>query len=454
MNISQPLCRTYVYLFAALGMVFAVFCAWNLPPFMGPDEPAHFHRANLLLLGHLVGSRGGVSPEIYAGGMIDVAAADAMAPYMKFIGKPDPLSKADYAPAENIGWDDRKLFAFYPNTAVYPPFFYLPQTIGIAIGKAAKLSIIQTLYVARSANAVVCIAIGMWALALAGRARVAMFTLLLLPMSIGVYSAMTQDGICLVTTALGCAFISGALSDARKMNLGELIGAAICFALVGMTKQPYAVFPLVLLAAPFDRSKLKYAIAAAAFLASAGWHLWMALAVQTKLNPLFDPEGQMNYLLGHLSAIFPIAQQTLTTFIKQYSREFIGVLGWLDTPLPSSFYSIAGVVVFLSFAFCASRGRYGLMSPLAILVMLTSIALIFGGLYVSWTPVGAPMVQGVQGRYFLPVCMLLVLALLREKPLVPAENAVGRVASLAILAFPFLSLLVAERAIIVRYYLS
>ena len=43
-------------------------------------------------------------------------------------------------------------------------------------------------------------------------------------------------------------------------------------------------------------------------------------------------------------------------------------------------------------------------------VLDLSVAVIELALYITWTPVGALEVEGVQGRYFLPVLFLLALA--------------------------------------------
>ncbi|BBC81624.1 DUF2142 domain-containing protein [Acetobacter orientalis] len=45
-----------------------------------------------------------------------------------------------------------------------------------------------------------------------------------------------------------------------------------------------------------------------------------------------------------------------------------------------------------------------------IILILSTIFGIFTSLYLTWTPVGRPVIEGVQGRYFLPVVMLVALA--------------------------------------------
>jgi uncharacterized membrane protein len=81
------------------------------------------------------------------------------------------------------------------------------------------------------------------------------------------------------------------------------------------------------------------------------------------------------------------------------------VLGWLDTPLPHTAHRIAGLSLLVAVALVLTRGpdvRSRLRVAAAPLLLLTAGAVILAQ-YLSWTPVGAHAVEGVQGRYFLPV---------------------------------------------------
>ena len=73
-------------------------------------------------------------------------------------------------------------------------------------------------------------------------------------------------------------------------------------------------------------------------------------------------------------------------------------------------------------------------------------------LYLTWSPVGGPVVNGVQGRYFLPLAMLLAAAapMLGTDRLAPLR----RLLVLAVALFPAYSLGTALSAVIARFYLS
>jgi uncharacterized membrane protein len=86
-----------------------------------------------------------------------------------------------------------------------------------------------------------------------------------------------------------------------------------------------------------------------------------------------------------------------------------------------------------------------------VLVIMGAVKLaIFGALYLSYTPVGAAQVDGVQGRYFLPVLLVLPLMLVSAKAATPSR--VRTLATAAVLLFPVVSLFLTERALTTRYY--
>ncbi len=174
-----------------------------------------------------------------------------------------------------------------------------------------------------------------------------------------------------------------------------------------------------------------------------------------------DAAGQVHYLLSHPFAVVQVALQTLKNNHHPYSHMFIGVLGWLDTPLPDPFYPLAWAVLWAAFAYGLSWGRSGAWRWTPVVaggVFLFCFAAIHAALYLTWNVVGADYVQGVQGRYFLPLAFLVCLMI--EGPFAAApqhQRAVDigyRALAALVLAFPIVSLLVVERIIVLRYYLD
>ena len=135
---------------------------------------------------------------------------------------------------------------------------------------------------------------------------------------------------------------------------------------------------------------------------------------------LADPAGTIGILLN-----------TLFRRLPEYVYGMLGgSLGWLQ-------YETDGVLVLFLLAWTAltvlpARGEaqclrqcmpagHRTVSLLACFLVLLATMLV---MLMSWTPLGSSVVEGVQGRYFLPV-LPLALTALRSRRLVVEQNIDG-----------------------------
>ena len=56
------------------------------------------------------------------------------------------------------------------------------------------------------------------------------------------------------------------------------------------------------------------------------------------------------------------------------------------------------------------------------LIAIGTMILTITGLYLHWTGVGADLVEGVQGRYFIPVILLVVLCIGKKENYIKIKN--------------------------------
>ncbi|HJX27144.1 MAG TPA: DUF2142 domain-containing protein, partial [Thermoanaerobaculia bacterium] len=89
----------------------------------------------------------------------------------------------------------------------------------------------------------------------------------------------------------------------------------------------------------------------------------------------------------------------------RYLAQMVGQLGWLDVNLPKPFLWSFLVVLGL-LAFCDGR-REVVVRPwqraFLGLIAVATVALVSAAQYATWTPYGADFLEGVQGRYYLPL---------------------------------------------------
>jgi uncharacterized membrane protein len=141
---------------------------------------------------------------------------------------------------------------------------------------------------------------------------------------------------------------------------------------------------------------------------------------------------------------------------RGYLEEFVGHLGWLDTALPPAYHLAARtmLVVAAVAAMLGMRGeRISVASRLLIATgVLGSAAGVFAIEFVTWTVPGHATVEGVEGRYFLPLALVgaALLPALGDGRWARVRGALVGV----VMVFPVISLAVVMRAVVVRYYLG
>ena len=402
-------------LFAAFWLVCLLCSAWLTPPLMTPDEPTHLMRADQISRGELVGSvlEGGAS------GVVD----GAIAPFFKIFrdyenaGAP-PVPKEAYEAARQIHWLGEPWRADFRNTAQYGPLPYLPQALGLGLGRLSGLSLLDSYYLARGLAMAAALALGTWALRLSPWIRPLGRIVLLLPMSLYLTASVSQDGILIALGLLVAAIAGRAIKRGEAPEPALYAVAALAIATLAMARLPYATLALLFLLKPMRGRRT---VAAFAFVVlAAGMWLWAtadlhAAASHPDPGKNIDAHRQLAWLLADPSRAWDLATDTLgdDQFSTFYLRSTIGNLGWLTLLLPLWAYDWAFWALGSGWLAACFGARH--LRPADMLVTWLALGLasggIFLGLYLTWSEVGAGRIEGVQGRYFLPLLGFLPLLL-------------------------------------------
>jgi len=435
---------TVVYALYAL-VACALLCV-NMPPFQNADELNHFLRADNISRGALIAQR---YQQVNSGGLASPGITEAAAPFEVLKFRPDlKATRAMYA-AARASWQQPGILIAFPNTALNPPYFYAPSVAAIWFGKAGRMSVIQTLYLARLLTGVTCCLGIAWALLICSRAGLTgaallIFALATLPMSLALQNAASQDGLMLVAAALAASWF------ARLRVLpaaGGFVPMCLSLALVAAARPPYVALALIPLVLPLPwRRRLLGAGCIA--VACASWSELNTFYVSIYAIPDYQARiaAQARLLFDPARDIY-LAIATFHAHAGDYARQFIGELGWLDVRLPTML--IRAEWALLACLVLASVGRPSGAALAVILATLLGAAATFAAQYLTWTEPGATIVDGVQGRYFL--AFALVLAGLATTL---ARGRFGRTAMLVTAAFPIATIGIALRAIVVRYYIG
>jgi uncharacterized membrane protein len=442
--------------FAVYGLCAVAFLAINIPPFQNPDEPAHALRADQISEGGIVAQRVVSAGQAYAGGMADPAIVQAFAPYDSVRFHPDiKITRNDGLPI--VPWSDKRSFEAFPNTALYPPQFYLPAAAAIWIGRISGLTVTHTLTLARLMNGIAALIVGTVAIAFADAAAPWIFMILTLPMSLSLMASDSEDALLISSSALAMALYIQIFRAPAANRPKLLLTLGVVLGLIFMARPPLAgafVLPLTI-----ANAKWRWRVAASAIcvVLVLGWSIIVSRTSMVNFGTVVgaDPGRQVEFILGHPLVALSVLFHSISHQFRGLLGEFIGKLGWLDTVLPLWYYRIAaGMLLVAALAsMCGPKGwKIGALGyALIILGLVVSVFGIFMIEYMSWTAPGAPLIQGVQGRYFLTIA-------LTAAALLPAFGAgwtrIGNCLTTLIALFPVVSLAVVMHTVILRYYLN
>jgi uncharacterized membrane protein len=292
---------------------------------------------------------------------------------------------------------------------------------------------------ARLANVLAFAALGALALWLAARGRLLLLITLSLPMTIWLAGSVSPDGLTVAVTALGVALLT------RERPIAFACGCAALAVLV-LQKPPFLPLALLPLVVPggFDaRSRARRAggalgVALPGLLWSAAVAAWVSVPLLPGQpyhpGPLWpgDPRplfrsaiagAQIIVILHHPFAVALFPTTAGGRALHVLWLQFIGVLGPLSIRLPRALYAVWPAAIISGIAAVAAEPRAQaarwFTAPAAALGILGSIELIFVALYLTWTPVGMDRVDGIQGRYFIPLLPVLLFV-------VPGIGGLGR----------------------------
>jgi uncharacterized membrane protein len=431
-----------------------VLLAILVPPLQNSDEPNHMNRVDQIASFKLLAKR--YDGPATSGGRVDlgISKVDGIAGGIRF-HQARKFTADIRRLAEAVAYGKRGYVTF-SNTSIYAPFLYFPAAIAAAAGKRAGLTVTQTIVAARAANGLVCVGIAAGAIAMAGETALLLFVVLSLPMTVSLFAAISQDGLMLAAAAMACALtVRIATGGAAAVQKRRLLGLTTALAMLAVGRPAYLPLAAVPLVLPGIAAWQRVAGAACVIMAAGAWS---AIAAETSMINTFavfgtNPAAQMHFLVQHPAHIWALAIHALAANQGMEGRpiyqEFVGILGSLDVFLPEWFYALAAFVligaVLATQAAPLSRGAKLLVAA----AVVTALVAIYALLYITFTPVGAPLVEGVQGRYFLPLALMAPCFLPRWPRWVAAAAVYGRV---PLVAYSTLSMIVAVSSVYGRYY--
>ncbi|EDZ98946.1 membrane protein-like protein [Burkholderia sp. H160] len=300
-----------------------------------------------------------------------------------------------------------------PNASPYLPLAYIPQAIGLRIGQTMDLGVGTSYRLARTASLVAIAALLTLSFQIF-RPNALVLCILALPMTMFQIVSATQDGISIAWLILSVSLFRRGIE--REQTFPSWMGVLLIistFLVISSRPQlfPIALFPASIFWLRNDRRAL--AATAIAALNALAWII-NGLGVVNMIHIRTMTAGQILSMYSHhpvdLIAVFA---RTLTDpgYLAFYWHWFVGIPGWLDTPMPASIYKLSAVALIVAAAISFSREVSRCARWLPIFCAVTAIGLAFFAMLITWTDQPAQFIDGVQGRYFTAPAVLIAYAL-------------------------------------------
>lgn len=314
-------------------------------------------------------------------------------------------------------------------------FGYFPQVLGVSLGRILGLNGIQTGVFGRISALLLFAVLISYSLKIIPKFfEKVLFTISILPMTLQQVCSYNYDSVLFTACFFLFAYLLYLIYEKEKINKLDIALVTLSSIIIATIKFVY--LPILGLGLLIPREKFtlkngKTLVILMLAVLSLGSYL-----VVMKCNNLFwnvhesNTSSLINYNTFTISQVIqhPIHEiviiiATFQRFTADYISQMIsGPLGWLEMNVPALQLSGFLMMLFYSLFNVEKKSKIdqkvklcsGLISMMIILIVILA-------LQISWTPDNSMIVVGVQGRYFLPILPMVLLAM-KDVLTIKAQN--------------------------------
>lgn len=411
--------NTYIFVFFLVGLEYMLVFL----PFVSPDETTHYlsaYRVSNLLLGktgELGDNRLLMRMEDFS--LYDQCQLWLNSEYYKRITENTALF------AKESG-----LVVVKAPMVTNAIFSYLSTGVGIAIARIFHLSAVMTFHAGRFANLILYTLVLRYLMKKIPFGRTALFAISMMPMTLHMVGSYSYDTstfcfVALFVTQVMCMICSPEKISRRDYHLCIIFGM-----LMAPSKLVFLPLLFMVLLIPADKlgGSLKDAwrkrlvvigtgigsmvvIMLVVNIMSADSALRSMVNENATVNMLswaHEPGYTISWILGHIGEYILMCVRTIILKMDYYFFTMLGSsLGWLSIDIPQV-YVVAFFIIYLlavnirddvSEQVKIGSGKKGWI----LLLSAGTVLLTFLAMTLDWTPLSYNFINGVQGRYFLPL---------------------------------------------------
>lgn len=414
-------------LFLFVILISGAFLIFTIPPFSGYDEANHFYRAYQVSQGHVISEKGTRGTHEVAGGTLPKSLGLAVLD----LAVKNPHAHNKYASLDTAKISDElhqnlhandKMYLEFSNTALYSPVAYLPYSLMAFAANHLSASPLLMLYLMRIAGFMVEGVLTYYAIKLLPRGKWTLVFIALLPSTLFQAATISIDSITIGASFLTIAVITSFLVARKQLSNTQLVGLIALFVFLAFLKPPYTLLVLLTpllwrqIEGTLRRLVSFVLLFSAAIVPQLAWlHAirnitfpYRNIAFNLQLN--IDTHQQAHWILTHPFSYVLTLLRSLTHI--NYLPVNVSIPDFLPGIIAIMCFSTLLLLIVRSTNFSSpnepslSRSQtiwYTVVFAISCVILLTT-------LYVSWDPVGAPIIDDFRSRYLIPVLPLLVLA--------------------------------------------
>ena len=260
-----------------------------------------------------------------------------------------------------------------------------------------------------------------------------MLSIALIPTSLFLASQYSYDPPIIGFLMLGFAFsFKEIYSKSNTINKKNLVIALVSFLLAAAPKPIYIPLILILLFIPTNKieSKRKCILFSILLFVLAGLMMFTfalpmlvgGMASDIRGGEGVNSIGQIKFILHNpIKFIGIFSKNIYDGFVPKFITDnYMQAYGYLE--LQNNKYNIFGliinVIMFLSILVSSQVQKKYLSKNIKIfmwLIVLAIICMIWGSMYIVFTPVGSSVINGVQSRYFIPLMYPVLMLFISDK---------------------------------------
>ena len=425
------------YAYIAIAIPFSLMFLVITPPYSVPDEGTHFK------LSYSVSELGFLGKEkTYPA---SISKMDSSFIFLTFFAG-EKLNREDLLKRFSAKIEPEKRAPLIATDYTLP---YIPQAIGISIGKLFSSSLLTVMYSGRFFNLLIAVFVMFFSIRLIPSPfKLLLMLLALMPKTLFLFGSLSYDCLTISLSFLAISvFFYYAYTCERKLNIRDLAIMALLVGMLLLVKPPYFILgALFFIIPPAKFGKLYKFIWIAIGIAAIGIvflkvipmaNAYLTSSQETEkteisgvpaipgssqttqdsaklTKTLFHPELQIKNILADVPAYMKLIFKSGFDYYRTYIiKSFVGVLGYIDVELPDMLtYSYLFLILFTALLISENKIKVNITKKtLFVLLLIFTFIIIETAMYLYATRPGRDRVFGVQGRYFIPMAPLFFMLL-------------------------------------------